>query len=98
MSEIAASGIDLILTGHFHQAFTHAAAAPYRMTARRSVLVSQAGTAVSTRLREEVNSYNFLRIDGADVTCQQRDWTGRSFVLAAERHYRHAAGHWSEIG
>jgi len=63
----------------------------------RTILVSQAGTAISTRLRGEVNSYNVIRIDGRRVSCEQRDWDGRRFATVRTERYSHFDGHWSTV-
>ena len=91
---VADCGIDLLLTGHYHQASSRNVTS-YHLAAKRTVLVSQAGTAISTRRRGEVNSYNLIRVDGVRVSCVQRDWNGKRFIAAASEHYTHRDGHWS---
>jgi len=61
------------------------------------VLVSQAGTAISTRRRGEVNSYNLIRVDGHRVSCEQREWAGGRFATTATERYSHFDGHWSTL-
>jgi len=93
---IAAAGIDLILTGHYHQAASDEIAA-HGVAPGRSILVSQAGTAISTRLRDEANSYNLIRIAGDEVTCAARSWTATGFATSEERRYRRRAGRWERL-
>jgi 3',5'-cyclic AMP phosphodiesterase CpdA len=96
LDAVAEAGIELLLTGHYHQAFTGESASCH-LAAHRSVLVSQAGTAISTRLRDEVNSYNVIRIDGREVGCTQRAWTGKDFATQTTQIFGHAGGRWSRI-
>src|SRR5207302_2039825 len=49
---VADSGVDLLLTGHYHRASSRNVTS-CRLAAKRTVLVSQAGTAISTRRRGE---------------------------------------------
>ncbi|MDB5408383.1 MAG: hypothetical protein JWL84_3295 [Rhodospirillales bacterium] len=86
LQAIAAAGVELLLAGHYHQAFTGDIAS-YHLAARRSILVSQAGTAISTRRRDEVNSYNVISIDDRDVSCARRVWDGGRFSEAMTQHY-----------
>jgi 3',5'-cyclic AMP phosphodiesterase CpdA len=96
LDAVAEAGIELLLTGHYHQTFTGESAS-YHLAAQRSVLVSQAGTATSTRLRDEVNSYNVIRIDGREVGCEQRAWTGKDFAALRRQIFGHTGGRWSLI-
>ncbi len=81
------AGVNLILTGHLHAAFTTDAA--MRSEDHRIIKV-HAGTCVSTRTRGEPNSYNRLTFDGDDVSIQVRVWQQSRFVDGAEKAYRRA--------
>lgn len=96
LDAVAEAGVDLLLTGHYHQASSRNVTS-YHLTTKRTVLVSQAGTAISTRRRGEVNSYNFIRVDGRRVACAQRDWDGHRFATKSVERYRHSGGHWSVL-
>ncbi len=84
-------GVNIILTGHLHVAFT--ADAAMRSDDHRIVNV-HAGTCISTRTRGEPNSYNRISFDGDDVTIRVRVWRETQFVDGAEKAYRRAAA-WS---
>ncbi|HEX3501370.1 MAG TPA: metallophosphoesterase family protein [Stellaceae bacterium] len=96
LEAIAKAGVDLLLTGHYHQASSRNVTS-YHLTIKRTILVSQAGTAISTRRRGEVNSYNFIRVDGRHVSCDQREWDGARFATTRTERYSHFDGHWSTL-
>jgi 3',5'-cyclic AMP phosphodiesterase CpdA len=93
LQAIAAAGVELLLTGHYHRAFSGDIAS-YHLAARRSILVSQAGTAISTRRRGEVNSYNLITVDQRDVSCARRIWDGERFTPSTIQHYALLGRHW----
>jgi 3',5'-cyclic AMP phosphodiesterase CpdA len=82
-------GVRLALAGHLHRAYSRFAKpasqgraeteqldAPAEETGRR-LLVVQAGSATSTRLRgNEPNAYNHIVVDGGRATVEVRLWTG----------------------
>lgn len=79
-------GIDVILGGHLHVA--HASdVAGFRSDDNKVICVA-AGTAVSTRLRGEPNSYNRLVVDGEMLTVYHRVWNGERFVDGPSKTYR----------
>jgi 3',5'-cyclic AMP phosphodiesterase CpdA len=94
LQAIAAAGVELLLTGHYHRAFSGDIAS-YNLTAGRSILVSQAGTAISTRRRDEVNSYNAITIEDRDVSCSRRVWEGGRFSSSTTQHYALVGRHWA---
>ena len=97
LEAIADCGIELLLTGHHHQTFTGAVAA-HRLPHGRSLLVSEAGTAISTRRRDECNSYNLVRVAGRHVASLLRAWTEAGFTTTATQHYAHHEGRWVRSG
>jgi 3',5'-cyclic AMP phosphodiesterase CpdA len=90
----SAVGVHIALAGHFHQTF---AEAPGRMVEKSgSILVIQAGTATSVRLRnDEPQSFNWLEIERPNVlTLKVVPWDGASFVNGSERRYKLGSDHW----
>lgn len=73
-------GIDIALAGHFHR--TYASAAGRMAENMGRALVIQAGTATSTRLRnEEPQSFNLIEIAARDrIALQVIAWDGREFA------------------
>ena len=65
--------VDMILSGHFHIGHVGNLAQRYRALGHAAILV-QAGTATSTRQRDEANSWNLIRIDRPAVTIERRTW------------------------
>jgi 3',5'-cyclic AMP phosphodiesterase CpdA len=68
-------GIDLLLAGHLHRGWSVKAAAHIE----HALLVVQAATATSTRLREEPNSYNVLLLEKERIGVRVRAWHGDRF-------------------
>ena len=92
LDAIAEAGVDLLLAGHNHRASTHSA----RDLATRAgpALVIQAGTATSTRLRDEEQSFNRIDIEGERVTLTVQRWQGQAFVSGDEQTYAREGDHW----
>ena len=92
LDAIAEAGVDLLLAGHNHRASTHSA----RDLATRAgpALVIQAGTATSTRLRDEEQSFNRIDIAGGRVTLTLQRWDGTGFVSGDEQSYAREGDHW----
>ena len=88
------AGVHLALAGHLHLPFASTADALVENFG--SLLVVQAGTATSTRLRGgEVQSFNWLRLNGADdLTLQVMQWQDPGFRCAAATRYRLASNSW----
>jgi 3',5'-cyclic AMP phosphodiesterase CpdA len=64
--------VDMILSGHFH--IGHASNWARHSALGHAAILVQAGTATSTRQREEANSWNLIRIDRPDVTIARQTW------------------------
>ena len=92
LDAIAEAGVDILLAGHNHRASTHSA----RDLATRAgaALVIQAGTATSTRLRDEEQSFNRIDIAGGRVTLTVQAWAGDRFVSGDEQTYAREGDHW----
>jgi 3',5'-cyclic AMP phosphodiesterase CpdA len=93
---IAAAGVRLVLAGHHHRVFS-GDAARHHPVAGRAVLTIQAGTAISTRRREDPNAFNLIQVDEDRVTCVPQCWRGDRFTAAAPVVYRREADGWRRL-
>jgi 3',5'-cyclic AMP phosphodiesterase CpdA len=87
LDALAECGAEIFLSGHLHnwRADLHRRPA----SAPRSVLLVQAGTGLSTRLRGEGNDYNVLHIEPGTVTIRRFavDGAAPEYRCVAERHF-----------
>lgn len=81
MKTLADCGADLLLAGHLHTSHAGNTDARYGI-ADYSALVVQAGTATSTRVRGETNSFNVIRVSTACVSIERHDWLPKSKTFA----------------
>ena len=93
LDAIAEAGVDLLLAGHNHRASTHHA--PDLVTRAGSALVIQAGTATSTRLRDEEQSFNLIEVAPDDVTVTVQGWDGMGYASCDAQRYRREDGGWT---
>lgn len=92
LDAIGDAGVDLLLAGHNHQASIHSARD--LVTRAGPALVVQAGTATSTRLREQDQSFNRIEIDGDSVVVSVETWTGSDFTPQDAQRYQREGDHW----
>jgi 3',5'-cyclic AMP phosphodiesterase CpdA len=92
LDAIAEAGVDLLLAGHNHRASSHHA--PDLVTRAGSALVVQAGTATSTRLRDEEQSFNLIEVAADDVTVTVQAWDGSGYASRDAQRYRREDGRW----
>ena len=92
LDAIEQAGVDLLLAGHAHHASTHDASD--LVTRSGSALVVQAGTATSTRLREQQQSFNTIDIEEGMVTVTVNAWDGDAFTPADAQPYKYQHGRW----
>ncbi len=79
--------VDLLLAGHLHHAYTDDVRSYYKSRSN-SVVVAQAGTAISDRRRKNLaNSYNLITLDAAHIEVAVRHWKGGQFYRASAVHY-----------
>jgi 3',5'-cyclic AMP phosphodiesterase CpdA len=93
LKTLEACGCHLILSGHLHLAYA-GDVRPYHVEIERSILVVQAGTAVSHRRRGEPNAYNLLTLDGPRLWLEVRRWNGLEFEGTLRTEYDYEAGGW----
>ena len=86
-------GVELFLAGHLHQGYL-ADLREHHAALKRSILVAQAGTAVSRRRRGEANAYNVVTVAPGEVTFDVRAWDGGAFGSTAVVTYARDNGEW----
>ena len=92
---VADAGVHLALAGHFHR--TYAESALKMVETAHTVLVVQAGTATSTRLRNnELQSFNWIHARRYDeVELQVIAWNGREFQRGSHEKFTHDGNIWT---
>jgi 3',5'-cyclic AMP phosphodiesterase CpdA len=86
-------GVDLVLSGHLHHGYTGDIRS-HHVDVRRSILVAQAGTATSHRVRREPNSYNLVRIEPKRIGFGLRVWDGGLFRETGSVEYVRTGSEW----
>jgi 3',5'-cyclic AMP phosphodiesterase CpdA len=93
LAAAAEAGVDVLLAGHFHRA--------YSVSAREMVetagpaLVIQAGTATSTRLRGgEQQSFNWMELQKDQVELQVQRWEEGQLIGGRPTYFRYDGKNW----
>jgi 3',5'-cyclic AMP phosphodiesterase CpdA len=86
-------GVELFLAGHLHQGYL-ADLREHHASLKRSILVAQAGTAVSRRRRGEPNAYNLVTLSPREVSFDVRAWDAGVFRSTAVVSYVRENGDW----
>ncbi len=81
-----------MLAGHNHRASVNDAAS--LVTGAGKALVIQAGTATSTRTRDELQSFNRIEIDGTGVRVTIQRWDGVHFESGDSRFFERHDERW----
>lgn len=83
LETFARLGVRLVLSGHFHLSYVRQHGGPgvkedvpsgLREAANAPILVAQASSTISTRLRGDTNAYNLIDIDNGRITVTVREW------------------------
>jgi 3',5'-cyclic AMP phosphodiesterase CpdA len=94
LQTFARLGVRLVLSGHFHLSYVRLHEQPGavkvgapigpRESAASPILVVQASSTISTRLRGQPNAYNLIDIDKGHVTVTVREWRGDTWFTREE--------------
>ena len=87
------AGVDMVLAGHHHHASSQDASE--LVTRAGGVLVVQAGTATSTRVRQQEQSFNSIDIANGKAGITVHAWNGEMFRPTEPRLYRWENGRWA---
>ncbi|HEX7783405.1 MAG TPA: metallophosphoesterase [Sphingobium sp.] len=92
---VCEAGVHIALAGHFHR--TYAEAARKMVENAGSALVIQAGTATSTRFRNnELQSFNWLHVNrNTDLELQVIAWDGERFNRGNHIRYMYEEDSWN---
>ena len=98
MTGLAECGADVFLAGHLHVSHSGHTAKRYKIQGH-SALVVQAGTATSTRVRGEANSFNVLRINHPNISVERIVWqlASTSFSVALQENFQHTSEGWMRV-
>lgn len=94
IAALADCGADVILTGHLHA--WRAAAHPIEDDRSRAILMVQAGTGLSTRVRGADNDFNLLRIEPGEILVERftAPAGAADFTRVQSARFRRAPGGW----
>ncbi|HEX6661969.1 MAG TPA: metallophosphoesterase [Sphingomicrobium sp.] len=92
LDAVEESGVDMLLAGHAHHASSQDSGD--LVTRAGGVLVVQAGTATSTRVRHQEQSFNTIDIAQGTVTVTVHGWDGAAFTAAEAQPYKNQGGRW----
>jgi 3',5'-cyclic AMP phosphodiesterase CpdA len=85
--------VDVLLAGHMHISHAGPTALRYEFEAESAVFV-QAGTALSTRGRGELNAFQVIRTTVTQIEVTQHSFTGAAFTADAVRRFERQGGGW----
>jgi 3',5'-cyclic AMP phosphodiesterase CpdA len=96
MQRLAGSGIDLFLAGHLHIGLSEPTALRFQIGGRAPLMI-QAGTALSSRVRGEANSFNVIRIQHPNISVSRLAWRAdlKMFVANHADYFRHTEAGWA---
>lgn len=86
-------GVELLISGHLHHGCTGDVRMYYPSTSR-SIIVVQAGTAISRRIRGEPNAYNIIRLKEGWIDVRIRRWVEDKFMAGAKISFNLEKGRW----
>jgi 3',5'-cyclic AMP phosphodiesterase CpdA len=92
LDAVEEAGVDMLLAGHNHHASSQDAGD--LVTRAGGALVVQAGTATSTRVREQEQSFNTIDIADGSVTVTVNAWKEEAFVPADAQRFKWQDGRW----
>lgn len=86
ISELKDCKIDMVFSGHIHQYYSGDVQRYYKDS--DSIILVQAGTALSSRIRKDSNSYNHIEIDNELYKIKLMEYKGTEFLQEKLQIYR----------
>jgi 3',5'-cyclic AMP phosphodiesterase CpdA len=96
LDAVGEAGVDMLLAGHNHDASVHSARD--LVTRAGPALVVQAGTATSTRVRNQSQSFNQIQVEDGSITVTVESWNGSDFAAQDAQRYEKQNDHWRVAG
>jgi len=90
------SGIDLLLAGHFHQ--SKICLFPEPVDSARRIVVSQAPSICSTRLKGEPNGFHLINLSPDEIEIELWRWHGDRFKAETSKAFRRIENGWEITG
>ena len=96
LAKLGQCRLDILLAGHLHRSHTGPLAERFRIGGYSALAVS-AGTAISTRVRGESNSFNVLRIEHPHIDVGRYSWEPDcgAFVAASPERFTRTPTGWA---
>jgi 3',5'-cyclic AMP phosphodiesterase CpdA len=86
IQELDNCGIDMMFSGHLHKGYSGDVQKFYKDA--NSIIVAQAGTATSSRVRDEENSYNIVEVDADETIIKIMKFKNGNFVLNTTKSFK----------
>jgi 3',5'-cyclic AMP phosphodiesterase CpdA len=96
LDQMERCNIDMCLAGHLHMGYS-GDVRTHHEAVKRGILSVQAGTAISTRRRDEPNAYNVITIDAGRVSVEVRAWNGSRWGRRTLEHFGRVDGAWKLV-
>lgn len=93
LDAIEEAGVDMVLAGHHHHASSQDASD--LVTRAGGILVVQAGTATSGRVRQQEQSFNHIQIGVRKAAIRVHAWDGDAFRAIEPKLYQWDNGRWA---
>ncbi len=88
LSAMKQSGVDIILGGHVHSAYTKI---------MDGIIICHAGSAISDRLdMDSSNSFEVIQGNRRAFSIITHEWQGKGFATAKKRFFKRSSGAWQE--
>ena len=93
LNELRDCGLDLLLSGHQHRAYSADVQRHYEKIAR-ALIVAHAGTSISTRTRGEANTWNLFTHRSPSLELEVRTLENGAFAATGRRTFRRETDGW----